>query len=136
MCIRDRGIATFKGHMTVLIEEYREHFRNKTYSKMFKDMLDRMFKKIHSANIKTNINTFDNEVKLLDYRAVEKELELIPERDEIMLYFPIDVNIEEEDGTIRTVSGETTWSKLQEALSNGAVSYTHLIPKTGGVVEC
>lgn len=114
-----KGIATFKGHMTVLIEEYREHFRNKTYSKMFKDMLDRMFKKIHSANIKTNINTFDNEVKLLDYRAVEKELELIPERDEIMLYFPIDVNIEEEDGTIRTVSGETTWSKLQEALSNG-----------------
>lgn len=114
--IYGKDISKFKRDMTVADRNYRQYLENKNYRVMFDDMIKKMCGLLNSSDVKTGIWEFDNKLKELDYKSLKKELELIPERDEIMLFFPINIEIEE-DNVIKIINGDYVWNELKNALS-------------------
>lgn len=110
-----KTINIFKGDMTLLDVNYRYYLQNKNYSDMFARMIGRTKELLYDSNVKTSIRAFDNKVQELNYKEIEKELELIEKRNEIMLFFPINIKIQE-DNSFSIVNGNDVWKELCAAI--------------------
>ena len=102
--------------LNVLNLTYRKCLEDKNFSKMFDDIMKRIKKQKESSNIYKSINIFLQHLENLEFKKVDKDLTLIKEKEEFMLFLPLDMSIKENisDKIIdKNIKGKDIWAKLK-----------------------
>ena len=114
---RNNKYEDYRKGLNVLNLTYRKCLEDKNFSKMFSDVMKRIKKQKESSNIDKSINVFLKHLENLEFKKIDKDLTLIEEKEDFMLFLPLSISIEEiiDDKIIsRTISGKEIWTKLKD----------------------